>query len=178
MIVMINGSFGVGKTSVAEALAQRWAHAMIFDPEILGGMVRLITNGVRYPHENTEDFQDIAIWRTLTIATAEQLYAQYRRPLIVPMTLANVAYFREIKAGFEQIATPVLHVCLVASLPTIQQRLLSRGDLEGGWSWRMAKRCVVALHGPEFEAYIDVEQLTIDQIAEHILDRMRGRSIA
>ncbi len=88
---MINGSFGVGKTSAAYTLVGRLPNAMIFDPEVIGSMVRHITSGVRHNEEETDDFQDIALWRSLTVATAEQLYHQYGRILIVPMTLTNPA---------------------------------------------------------------------------------------
>ena len=64
MIIVLNGSFGVGKSSTAEALLARLPNAMIFDPEIVGQMVRFITLNVRKGHEDTDDFQDIAMWRT------------------------------------------------------------------------------------------------------------------
>lgn len=35
-VILINGSFGVGKTSVARALRARLAHSAIYDPEVVG----------------------------------------------------------------------------------------------------------------------------------------------
>src|SRR5215208_1921527 len=97
---MLNGSFGVGKTTTALALAQRLPGAHLFDAEDVGHFVRHITTGLRHGAEDTDDFQDIRIWPALTIATAEQMYHSYARPLIVPMTLANAAVLEPIRNGF------------------------------------------------------------------------------
>ena len=40
MIIMINGAFGAGKTSVANALLQTVDDFMLFDPEVVGFMLR------------------------------------------------------------------------------------------------------------------------------------------
>ena len=40
MIIMINGAFGSGKTSAADALQPRIENSMIYDPEEIGYMVR------------------------------------------------------------------------------------------------------------------------------------------
>jgi len=37
MIILLNGSFAVGKTTIAELLVQRLYHAMLYDPEIIRG---------------------------------------------------------------------------------------------------------------------------------------------
>src|SRR5262245_27418086 len=100
---MINGSFGVGKSSVAFALLDKLPNAMIFDPEEVGYMLRKVTFGILPDAENTDDFQDIVVCRSLVVSTAEQLYRQYRRTMIVPMTLAKREYFTPIKEGFERI---------------------------------------------------------------------------
>ena len=36
MIILINGSFAVGKTTAAELLVQHLYHSMLYDPEIVG----------------------------------------------------------------------------------------------------------------------------------------------
>ncbi|MGH2543796.1 MAG: AAA family ATPase [Ardenticatenaceae bacterium] len=166
---MINGSFGVGKTTTAQVLVERLANAMLFDPEDVGRMVRHITRDVRYAAEETDDFQDIALWRSLTVAVAEHLYRQYRRTLIVPMTLTNPAYFHEIRSGFTCIGPPVYYFCLTASLTTIHRRLIERGDVEGAWPWRKAGQCVPALSGPPFEEYISTEGRSVEEVVADIL---------
>lgn len=83
MLVWIDGAFGVGKTTVAKALARRWPAALTFDPEQLGFMLRRIVP----PDLRTRDFQDMQLWRQLVRQTAAGLIEHYERPLIVPMAL-------------------------------------------------------------------------------------------
>ncbi|GLI84134.1 hypothetical protein ANABIO32_18340 [Rossellomorea marisflavi] len=40
MIIMINGAFGAGKTTLANALCKELPGSMIFDPEEVGYMLR------------------------------------------------------------------------------------------------------------------------------------------
>ena len=134
MIIMLNGTFGVGKTTVATALQQRVVQSFIFDPEPVGMLVRTLTEGIRAGSEDTDDFQDIVLWRLLTITSAKGLYQQYQRPLIIPMTIIHPVYFSTIRSALEEVA-PVYHFCLQAPLAVIRERLLKRGDDVGEWAW-------------------------------------------
>jgi hypothetical protein len=105
VIVWVNGPFGVGKSAVAALLAQRWPEAIVYDPEHLGFLLRQWT-----PSEiQVRDFQDLGVWRTLTRETATRLVADFHRPLIVPMTLLNPAYFEEIAGGLSRQGVSVHH---------------------------------------------------------------------
>lgn len=54
MIIMINGAFGVGKTTIAEKLLGTIANSMLYDPEEVGFMLRnIITEDVKKPNEDT-----------------------------------------------------------------------------------------------------------------------------
>jgi hypothetical protein len=124
------------------------------------------------PAEATDDFQDIAIWPPLVVATAQQLLHHYRRRLVVPMTLARHSYFDAIRGGFAALG-PVRHFCLVAPRPVVQPRLLARGDAgPGSWAWRKAAACVPLLNDPYFAEHIDTEQHSVDDIVNHILARI------
>lgn len=117
MIILLNGPFGVGKTTIAEALCSAIPDTMLYDPEIVGTALRYFTNGVRLPEEQTDDFQDIALWPSLTVVIAEHLIKQYRKHLVVPMTIVHPAYFQTIVAGFQQLTGQFFHFCLLAPLP-------------------------------------------------------------
>ncbi len=172
MIIMINGSFGVGKSTTAAALVQRLPDAMLFDPEDVGQLARYITRDVRSLAEDTDDFQDIAIWPPLGVATAQQLLQHYRRTLVVPMTLIKRSYFDAIHGGFAALG-PVRHFCLVAPLAVVQQRLFARGDAgPGSWPWRKAMECVPLLHDPYFVEHIDTEHCSTDDVVKHMLARI------
>lgn len=39
MIIWINGAFGAGKTTIAEALKKQFSEALIYDPELMGSLL-------------------------------------------------------------------------------------------------------------------------------------------
>ena len=170
MIIMVNGAFGVGKTTTTELLAARLPNSMIYDPEEVGYMLWKVTTGV----EVRGDFQDLPLWRTLSILVAEQLRKQYQRTLIVPMTLAHSPYFQEIKSGLAKFDPDLYHFCLTASVATIHERLAKRGDAEGAWSFQQTARCVQAFQSSEFQEQIDTEQNNPAAIVNIILSRVRS----
>jgi deoxyadenosine/deoxycytidine kinase len=169
MIVMINGAFGVGKSTTAELLQTKLPNSMIYDPEEVGLMLRKVTAGVRLPNEDTDDFQDIELWPRLTVTVAEHLLQQYHRHLIVPMTLANIAYFRQIRDGLARLEPELYHFCLMASYEVIYQRLAERGTEQGDWPFQQTQRCLEALKSLEFQIHVDVEGYNVKQVVETIL---------
>src|SRR5690348_9954406 len=83
-VIWINGAFGAGKTSAAELLARRRPGSLVLDPEPIGEALRSAL-----PAEvQAEDFQDLPVWRDLTVAFVRSSLARYGREVIVPMTLA------------------------------------------------------------------------------------------
>ena len=84
MIVFLNGTFGIGKTTIATQLLERLPGYLLFDAELVGQVLRHIVA----PIENPTDFQDLTLWRSLTVTTAQQLCATYDRTLIMPMTIS------------------------------------------------------------------------------------------
>ena len=91
MIIWINGAFGAGKTTLAAELQRRMPDAINYDPEYVGD---ILTRWVSTP--GSGDFQDLPLWRKLAAQFAIALAAEYRRTLIVPMTLVNPQYRDEI----------------------------------------------------------------------------------
>lgn len=172
MILMINGAFGVGKTTVAESLVAKIANSMLYDPEEVGYMTRAVTRGILPPHEETGDFQDIALWSPLVVDVAGRLHALYQRHLIVPMTLVNAAYYASIKSGFERIDPETYSFCLTASRETIHRRLLGRGAPPEDWALAQTDRCLKAYEADTFAPYVDTETRSIEAIVSLILSRI------
>jgi cytidylate kinase len=168
MIIMINGSFGVGKTTTATALLHRLPHAHLFDPEDVGHFARHLTSGLRHAAEDTDDFQDIRLWPPLTVSTAQHLYHHYGRSLIIPMTLVKPTILEPIRQGLSAIA-PTFHFCLLAPLTIIQQRLQTRGDGPGSWTWRKAAHYVPQLPDPLYARHLDTERYSVAEIVDQIL---------
>ncbi len=174
MIIMINGPFGVGKTTVAELLHQKLKNSMIYDPEEVGFMLRnIITDEVKLPKEKTDDFQDLILWKELTVTVAEKLVNTYHKTLIVPMTICNHECFSHIKSGFESI-DETFHFCLLASEETVHERLSKRGDEAGSWAFQQTERCLNAYNADlsEFEKVIYTDELTENEVCEAILSAL------
>lgn len=169
MIVMINGAFGVGKTSVANELLSRLDGAMLFDPEVVGFMLRhIVPEELKLEGEKTGDFQDLDMWKPLTVEVAKQLRQTYGRDLIVPMTIYNREYFNAIRGGFLEIDPETYHFCLTAKKETIHERLLERGEEEGNWCFAQTDKCLEGFEDACFEQFISTENFGIEEIAEFI----------
>ena len=174
MIIMINGPFGVGKTTIAEALCSTIPDTMLYDPEIVGTALRYFTNGVRSPEEQTDDFQDIALWPSLTVLIAEQLLNQYRKHLVVPMTIVHPDYFHTIFSGFQRLTSQLFHFCLLAPLPTIQERLRQRGDDVTSWAWKRSIAYLPRFADERFRHHIQTAHRTPEDITKELIMAMRS----
>ncbi|MCT4565745.1 MAG: hypothetical protein N4A68_15720 [Maledivibacter sp.] len=104
MIILVNGAFGSGKTTTANILVKRIENSIVFDPEEVGFMVRKVTEGIRCGEEDTDDFQDIEIWKIIVINVARELKEKYRKNLIIPMTIYKENNFKYIVKGLEALS--------------------------------------------------------------------------
>lgn len=175
MIIMINGAFGAGKTTVANELLKKIDNSMLFDPEAVGYMLRhIISEDMKQPEERTDNFQDIAPWKILVVQVAEQLKKYYDKNLIVPMTIFNEGYFQYIKDGFLAIDHETHHFCLRASEATIHERLRKRGEEEGNWCFQQTRKCVDAFNSGKFGKYIETDKMEVNRIVDIILKDTGG----
>lgn len=172
MIIMLNGAFGVGKTTTAQLLVAALPNALIYDPEIIGFVIQRLNRVVPLAGGQSDDYQDIRLWRRLSVTTARLLRRCSRRTLIVPMTLAWPVYFREICGGLRRVDPDLHHFCLTASPATIQRRLLARGDQPGSWAFQQTQRCVETLGAQEYGLHIDAEQHDPAQVVQLILQQI------
>ncbi|MGN7386346.1 AAA family ATPase [Sporosarcina sp. SAFN-015] len=178
MIVMINGAFGAGKTSVADELLRRLDGAMLFDPEMVGFMLRhIIPDDMKLEGEKTGDFQDLEMWKPLTVYVARQLRETYGKDLIVPMTIYNKDYFNVIHGGFVEIDPETYHFCLTAKKETIHERLLERGEEQGNWCFAQTDKCIAGFEDPCFEQFISTENVGIEEIADVICKQIGVASV-
>ncbi|MGO4548161.1 AAA family ATPase [Paenibacillus sp. 2TAB23] len=164
MIIMINGAFGVGKTSTAAKLQEKIPNSMLFDPEEVGYMLRrMLTDEIKNEHEKTDNFQDLDLWRVLVVQAAQAIKFKYQRTLIVPMTIYNKDYFHYIYEGFKELDNQTYHFCLTASEEVIFERLKKRGEVEGNWCFQQTKRCLDAFQDACFEPYIWTDTIEVSE---------------
>ncbi len=126
MIVLINGPFGVGKTTAAHEVIPLLPNAMLFDPEEVGA-------GRRRPLEPlgaTDDYQGLPLWRALRVDLAARVQTEYGRHLIMPMAILRRNSFEEVTHGLRARDIPMTCFRLVASRETLTQHIISRPDGE------------------------------------------------
>lgn len=167
MIVFLNGTFGVGKTTIATQLLERLPGSLLFDAELVGYFLRHIVA----PIENPADFQDLALWRSLTVTTAQQLRATYGRTLIMPMTIWRPDYFNEVIGGLRASEPALHHFTLTARPETLEARIRRSGEAV---EWRLdhLQRCTTALAAPDFATHIATDDKTPTEVVEAIVARL------
>jgi hypothetical protein len=155
---------------VAKELCRRYPSAILFDPEQIGFMLRRTIPKPQRP----PDFQDIPLWRELTVKTAVRLLETFDRPLIVPMTLVKREPFEEILGGLREAGVAVHHFTLTASSRTLRIRLLKRWDSLPSklWTLRQVTPCVASLSDPRFAVHIPTDRRRVKEIADEIRSRL------
>jgi hypothetical protein len=171
MIIFVNGAFGAGKSTTAELLVSRIPHSLLFDAEEVGYFLRNIVG----PIEIFDDFQDLPLWRMLTITTTKMLLETYNRTLIMPMTIWYEPYFDEIMTGLRQFEPELFHFCLTAKKETLLERLEGRPHSPEAFAWcgERIDRCIAAFQSPKFAVQIETDQQTPEEVVKEILSIMR-----
>jgi gluconate kinase len=164
MIIWINGTFGSGKTTTAYELQKRVKNSFIFDPERFGYV--LMRN---VPKEIAkDDFQDYPIWRETNYSLLKQITESYKGILIVPMTLTNEEYFKEIIGRLREDGIILKHFTLSASKLTIAKRLRKRFEGVNSWAYQQMETRLSSLSQETFQEHIHTDNLSIEEVVETI----------
>ncbi len=173
MVILINGSFGIGKTTVAKLLSKQIKKSIILDPELIGFVLEPLSRFIPLKGRGTDDFQDISLWRKSTLWSAFFLKRITRRTVIVPMTYSNSDYLNQLRQGLIRKRIAVQHFCLVAPIEVVRERLKKRGTTDtthdGQWIYPQAAKCCIVHKATEFRQHIDTEKLTPQEIADEII---------
>ncbi|MER5741992.1 tunicamycin resistance protein [Streptomyces sp. NPDC002225] len=122
MLVWINGAFGAGKSSVTEQLTRIVERIIVFDPEEAGFHLRAWV-----PMPDSGDFQDLACWREVVARSCAAFVRHYPdHLLVVPMTVVNDAYRREIFDIVREEGDGLLHVWLSADRALLTRRITAQ----------------------------------------------------
>ena len=92
MIIVVNGPFGVSKSTTAHLLVQRLPNSFVYDPELIGFVLR----SVAWQLIRVRDYQDLAVWRGLTTCGAWAL-RRTGRTLVVPNRLMKYTHFGQLR---------------------------------------------------------------------------------
>ncbi len=169
MIVLLNGAFGVGKTTTARTLIELVPTARIADPEIVGGVLQRLGRTFRRP---VADFQDLALWRRSVPWLVRARRGAHRAPVIVPMTIWRPDYLAGITADLERLDPEVISVRLTAREATLRARILGRTDAEGDPSWCFdhLPQGLSAFADPAFGVEVPTDDRTPTQVAIAVAD--------
>jgi chloramphenicol 3-O-phosphotransferase len=160
VIVLLNGAFGIGKTTVAREVVKR----------ALGIPLQ---HAARVLGRAAPDFQDLPAWRSLTVQGLRVARLGWR-VIVVPMAISNANYLAELRSGISQFEPRLLHFCLMAPVEVVHDRLRARGanPVEQSWQFRRAAECC-AVHGRDvFATHVDAARSSPQQLATELLARM------
>lgn len=168
MFVLLNGSFGIGKTTVAGLLERELPNAVIYDPERVGYVLRRLPAWALGLREQPADYQDLPQWRSL-IARGARGKQRGRNIVVVPMAFTNRSYFEDFACALARRAE-VQRLCLVAPLAVVRSRLAKRAESEGrdvgDFELRRSEECVTAHREAAFGRPIDATRSPQEIVAE------------
>lgn len=174
-VLWLNGPFGGGKSSVARRLVEGHAGSVLFDPEVLGAMLKEILESPR------GDFQDLPQWRELLVETVAILYRHDTNLIVMPMTVLRVGYLEQLLTGLRATGAPIWHVLLDTSQTELERRIATDMEETGAArAWRRARlqdfmkaRAEIL---PFISAVVSTEGASVDFVAERISNWLEGAS--
>lgn len=172
VIVWLNGTHGVGKTTTASLVQQLIPNSHVLNAEKVGETLMDIKPGL----PATDNFQHWSPWRPLVVETARRVIEYTGGTLVMPMTVLMEDYWREISSGLAARAIPVRHFVLHADTDTLRARI--QGDtLMGPSAFRFqyvepyAEAARSWLHAAA--EVIDTTHRTPEDAARQIVDAVR-----
>lgn len=165
MIIWLNGAYGVGKSTVAEALRPLLRRAHIFDPELLG-------NGVRdnYPEALfRETFEEYPVWLRANRDMLLDLSERYDGDIVVPMTLLREASYDAILRPLLDAGVPLRYVFLDADAAALRHRMVDTGrELPDSWCVGHIPACLAAQVADRHAVHVNTVGRTPAEIAADI----------
>jgi len=171
MVVFINGSFGIGKTTVARLLAAQLPRGFVFDPEPMG---IVLMHFAALARARQDDFQNIVAWRWLG-ARAIRVAHGLRSTVVVPMAFSNLAYLDEFLSYLRERGIPTLHFCLTAPHSVVLERLHAR-QRKGPTAWQLRRsiECCAAHRAREFAEHVPTADRAAHEVANDIAAGIRS----
>lgn len=164
MIIWISGAYGVGKSTLAKAMAEKMENALIFDAEEVGNAVR--GNYPNNPYGYI--FEDYPLWGEFCYKLLKDIHNKFHKNILVPMTLVRSESYKIIE-NLIRDGIETHFIILEASHQNIHDRILARGEDEGCWCMKnieMARACSGSLPGG---VHIETDGKSADELANIVL---------
>jgi len=168
MILLLNGAFGIGKTTVAQMLVARCPGSLLFNPEVAG---MVLQRSARLAGHVVEDFQDFRLWRLLTV-WGLRLARLRSSAIVVPMAISNPWYLSQLRDAIGRFEPHLYHACLTAPVDVVHARLYGRGDARETheWEYRRASECCAVHGGEAFAIHVDATERAPESLADAIIE--------
>lgn len=163
MIIWISGPYGVGKSTLAEAMAAKMNNALIFDAEEVGNAVRGNYPDCPYGYI----FEDYPLWGEFCYLLLKDVHEKFHKDILVPMTLLRSESYSIIERLLRDGIYTRL-VVLEASYQTVHDRILARGEEEGCWCMEnieLARAGSAALPG----THIQTDGKSVENLMDELL---------
>ena len=167
MIIWLSGPYGVGKSTLAEAMAKRMENTLNFDAEEVGNAVR----------ENYPDcpygyiFEDYPLWGEFCYLLLKDIHEKFQKNILVPMTLLRKESYKIIeRLNRDGIDTRL--IILQASHQTVHDRILARGEEEGCWCMEnieLARSGCGALPG----IHIQTDGRSVAELCDTLIEQLK-----
>lgn len=169
MIIWISGAYGIGKSTLAEAMAAQMKNALIFDAKEVGNAVR--ENYPNCPYGYI--FEDYPLWSDFCYLLLKDIHLKFQKDILVPMTLLRKESYHIIqRLRNENIQTEL--VILEADYKTIHDRILSRGEDEDCWCMEnidLAIAGTISLPG----IHISAVDISIENLVRRVFNELNIR---
>jgi len=165
MIIWISGAYGVGKSTLAEALMGKIENSLLFDAEEVGNAVR----------ENYPDcpygfiFEDYPLWGEFCYQLLKDVHDKFEKNILVPMTLVRESSYTNIIKRLLDDGLQVRFIILEASYQSIHDRILARGEDEDCWCMQnidMASSGAAAVPGGH---HVNTDGKTVEELVEEVM---------
>jgi AAA domain len=154
VIIWLNGTFGVGKTSTADRLAALIPDGRVFDPETVGAMLR-----ANLPDRPVPDFQDWPAWPPLVAAALIEITRMTGQNIVAPQTVLKREHLDQVLVPLRVAGLEVFQVLLDADEAVLRSRIEGGDD---AMAWRLD-------HLDEYKAarpwMVEMADLVVDTVA-------------
>jgi cytidylate kinase len=171
MIVYINGAFGVGKTTVAELLVARLPNAILFDPELVGGVLTHALSDL----DPKDDFQHYDSWSELVGAFLRSFRNAYpQSTIVVPMSLLSDPIRNRTIAAMREADPDVRSCTLVATPAELERRIRRRDSSDRSREWCLRHMAGAPVPNGDDATVIDTTALEPKAVVDRIVDAIAG----